>query len=120
MAEVAVVDAMPRVGRAPTEESRRRVRWPDLREMTSSSPEIKYYQSEVDALSQFHDLKLVDSIALKVATIKQNLAQADDDARLYNARESLFGKPSRTMRNSRTSRRSSSPTATCGRVLIRG
>ena len=54
---------------------------------------LKYYQSEVDALSQFHDLKLVDSIALKVATIKQNLAQADDDARLYNARESLFGKP---------------------------
>ena len=49
---------------------------------------LKYYQSEVDALSQFHDLKLVDSIALKVATIKQNLAQADDDARLYNARES--------------------------------
>ena len=44
-------------------------------------------------MSQFHDLKLVDSIALKVATIKQNLAQADDDARLYNARESLFGKP---------------------------
>ena len=36
---------------------------------------LKYYQSEVDALSQFHDLKLVDSIALKVATIKQNLAQ---------------------------------------------
>ena len=53
---------------------------------------LKYYQSEVDALSQFHDLKLVDSIALKVATIKQNLARADDDARLYNARESLFGK----------------------------
>ena len=28
-----------------------------------------------------------------MATIKQNLAKADDDARLYNARESLFGKP---------------------------
>ena len=54
---------------------------------------LKYYQSEVDALSQFHDLKLVDSIALKVSTIKGNLAKADDDARLYNARESLFGKP---------------------------
>ena len=44
---------------------------------------LKYYQSEVDALSQFHDLKLVDSIALKVSTIKGNLAKADDDARLY-------------------------------------
>ena len=60
---------------------------------TQFAETLKYYQSEVDALSQFHDLKLVDSIALKVATIKQNLAQADDDARLYNARESLFGKP---------------------------
>ena len=28
-----------------------------------------------------------------MSTIKGNLAKADDDARLYNARESLFGKP---------------------------
>jgi dynein heavy chain len=54
---------------------------------------LKAYASEVDELGQFHDLKLVEAVAGKVAQIKANLAKADDDARLYNARESLFGKP---------------------------
>ena len=54
-------------------------------------PQAKYYQSEVDALSQFHDWKL-STPSLKVATIKQN--PADDDARLWSTRE-ISRKPSK-------------------------
>ena len=57
----------------------------DLQKPSLAGPgrfaETWWPQSEVDAWP-VHDLKLVDSIALKVATIKQNLAKADDDATL--------------------------------------
>ncbi|KAJ0398628.1 hypothetical protein P43SY_007486 [Pythium insidiosum] len=52
---------------------------------------LRVLHNEVDAFRQYTDLARLDQIYKYVLNLEQKIAKADEDARLFNSREALFG-----------------------------
>ncbi|RLN92734.1 hypothetical protein BBJ28_00018197, partial [Nothophytophthora sp. Chile5] len=52
---------------------------------------LRILHSEVDGFRQYTDIARLDQVYKYVVNIEQKIAKADEDARLFNSREALFG-----------------------------
>lgn len=64
----------------------------DMRDQQTEFTEtLRILHNEVDGFRQYTDIARLDQVYKYVVNIEQKIAKADDEARLFNSREALFG-----------------------------